>query len=104
MKVRSVVVSYANSVLNVTATKDKKAKGIRIRKPKEAEVGAGSIVSLTATQLICRPITKVKGDCGVSVVVDGVEREGVTLVRLSAHWEHSLNRTFSLAVTTNLLD
>ncbi len=100
VKVRSVMVSCADSVLNVTATKDKKTKGIRIRKPKEPEAG-GSIVSLTATQLICRPVTKVKAG-GVSVVVDGVEREGVSLVRLSANWEHTLNRTFSLAVTSTL--
>lgn len=96
------MISCANSVLNVTATKDKKAKGLRIRKPKEGEAGAGSIVSLTATQLICRPLTKIKGDGGFNVVVDGVEREGVSLVRLSAHWEHTLNRTFALAVTSSL--
>ncbi len=101
MKVRSVIVSCADSVLNVTATKDKKTKGIRIRKPKEPEAG-GSIVSLTATQLICRPVTKLKAEGGVSVAVDGVEREGVSLVRLSANWEHTLNRTFSLAITSTL--
>lgn len=95
------MVSCADSVLNVTATKDKKTKGIRIRKSKETETG-GSIVSLTATQLICRPVTKVKGEGGVNVVVDGVEREGVSLVRLSATWEHTQNRTFSLAVTSTL--
>lgn len=93
------MVSCAHSVLNVTAIKDKKVKGIRIRKSKDNDTG-GSIVSLTATQLVCRPVTK--SEC-VSVVVDGVEREGVSLVRLSATWEQTHNRTFSMAVT-NALD
>ena len=57
MKVRSVMVSCTGQVLNVTGiSRDKKGKGIRIRK-KEVDMG-GSIVSLTATQLVCRPSTK----------------------------------------------
>ena len=99
MKVRSVMVSYVDNILNVTATKEKKGKGIRIRKSKDSDAG-GSIVSLTTTQLICRPAGKAES---VMVVVDGVEREGVSLVRLQASWDLTPNRTFSLAVSSDTL-
>lgn len=98
VKVRSVIVSYVDNVLNVTATKDKKSKGIRIRKSKESDVG-GSIVSLTTTQLVCRPAGKAES---VSVMVDGVEREEVSLVKLQANWDLTPNRTFSMAVSSDV--
>lgn len=85
-------------MLNVTATKEKKGKGIRKRKPKETDTG-GSIVSLTATQLVCRPTNKSEN---MTVVVDGVEREGVSMVKLLASWEQTQNRTFSFALTSAL--
>ena len=97
MKVRSVIISCAHQVLNVTATKDKKGKSIRKRKPKED--AGGSIVSLTATQLVCRSVNK--GEC-LTAVVDGVEREGVSLVKLSALWEKTQIRTFNIAITSAL--
>ena len=97
VKVRSVIVSYVDSILNVTATKDKKTKGIRIRKSKDTE--AGSIVSLTTTQLTCRPAGKAES---MAVMVDGVEREGVSVVRLQAHWDLTPNKTFSIAVTSEV--
>jgi hypothetical protein len=84
-------------VLNVTATKEKKGKGIRIRKSKESETAGGSIVSLTATQLVCRPTNKSES---MTVVVDGVEREGVAVVKLLASWEHTQNKVFSFVLTT----
>lgn len=98
MKVRSILVSYVDNILNVTATKEKKNKGIRIRKPKESDTG-GSIVSLTTTQLLCRPVSKGES---VAVMVDGVEREGVSVVRLQANWDLTPNRTFSIAVTADV--
>ena len=85
-------------MLNVTATKDKKGKGIRIRKQKETDTG-GSIVSVTATQLVCRPTNKSES---MTVVVDGVEREGVSSVKLLAAWEQTQNKTFSFALTSAL--
>ncbi len=96
VKVRSVLVSYVNNILNVTATKEKKTKGIRIRKSKESD--AGSIVSLTTTQLVCRPVGK--GEI-MGVMVDGVEREGISMVRLQANWDLTPNTTFSIAVTAD---
>lgn len=98
MKVRSAIISCAHQVLNVTATKDKKGKSIRKRRPKESDSGA-SIVSLTATQLVCRSVNK--GEC-LTAVVDGVEREGVSLVKLSAMWEKTQIRTFNIAITSAL--
>ena len=100
VKVRSVIVSYVDNILNVTATKEKKGKGRRIRKSKDSDAG-GSIVSLTATQLICRPV--VKGE-SVVVTVDGVEREEVNLVRLQASWDLTPNGSFSMAVTSGVGD
>lgn len=98
VKVRSLIVSYVDNVLNVTASKDKK-KGIRLRKSKEND-GGGSIVSLTTSQLICRPVGK--ADQSVVVTVDGVEREGISLVRMQANWDLTPNRTFSIAVTSDV--
>ena len=98
VKVRSVIISYVDNVLNVTATKDKKSKGLRIRKPKESDTG-GSIVSLTTSQLICRPAGKADS---MPVMVDGVEREEVSLVKLKANWDLTPNRTFSIAVTSGV--
>ena len=83
-------------MLNVTAIKDKKVKGIRIRKPKDPEGPGGSIVSLSTCQLVCRPV-KGEGTTMV-VVVDGVEREGVGVVKLQAKCELRHNRIFSIAV------
>ena len=91
-----MIVSCAHQVLNVTATKEKKGKGIRIRKSKETDSG-GSIVSLTATQLVCRPTNKT--EC-MTVVVDGVEREGVAIVKLQARWEQTQNKTFSFVLAS----
>ena len=85
-------------MLNVTATKEKKGKGIRIRKPKEPDAG-GSIVSVTATQLVCRPSNKSES---MTVVVDGVEREGVSMVKLLASWELTQNKTFSFMLASAL--
>ncbi len=98
MKVRGVLVSYVDNILNVTATREKKGKGIRIRKSKEADSG-GSIVSLTTTQLTCRPTGKADS---MVVVVDGVERERVNVVKLQAGWDLTPNRTFSIAVTSGV--
>ena len=98
VKVRSIIVSCAHQVLNVTATKEKKGKGIRIRKPKETDTG-GSIVSLTATQLVCRPTNKSES---MTVMVDGVEREGVATLKLVAAWEQTQNKTFSFVLTSAL--
>ena len=99
MKVRSVLVSYVDNILNVTATKEKKNKCIRIRKPKESDTAWGSIVSLTTTQLLCRPVSKGES---MAVMVDGVEREGLSVVRLQANWDLTPNTTFSIAVTANV--
>ena len=98
VKVRSIIISCAHQVLNVTATKEKKGKGIRIRKPKDADTG-GSIVSVTATQLVCRPSNKSES---MTVVVDGVEREGVNSVKLLATWEQTQNKTFSFVLMSAL--
>ena len=84
-------------MLNVTAIKDKKGKGIRIRKSKDSEGPGGSIVSLNTSQLVCRPAGKAEGSA-MTVVVDGVEREGVGMVKMQANWELTQNRTFSIAV------
>ena len=97
VKVRSVMVSCMGQLLNVTAlTRDKKGK-IRIRK-KESD-GGGSIVSLTALHLVCRPLNKQET---VTVVVDGVEWEGVSVVRLEASWDPVL--TFPLATCSSMDD
>jgi len=97
LKVRSVMVSCTGQLLNVTAlSRDKKGK-IRIRK-KDSDAG-GSIVSLTVSQLVCRPVNKQET---VTVVVDGVEWEGVSVVRVGSSWEHSL--TFPLAVCSAVDD
>ena len=99
MKVRSIIVSCAHQVLNVTAAKEKKGKGIRIRKSKETDTAGGSIVSLTATQLVCRPTNKSES---MTVIMDGVEREGVAAVKLLATWEQTQNKIFSFVLTTAL--
>ena len=97
MKVRSVMVSCLGQLLNVTAlSRDKKGK-IRIRK-KESD-GGGSIVSLTALHLVCRPVNKQET---VTVVVDGVEWESVSVVRLEASWDPAL--TFPLATCSAVDD
>lgn len=98
VKVRSAIVSYIDNVLNVTASKEKKGRGRRIRKSKEGDAG-GSIVSLTTTQLICRPVVKTES---VVVVVDGVEREAVSVLRMQAKWDLTPNRTFSMAVSSGV--
>lgn len=98
VKVRSVLVSYVDNILNVTAAKEKKTKGIRIRKSKDSDAG-GSIVSLTTTQLVCRPVAKGES---MAVMVDGVEREGVSVLRIQASWDLTPNKTFSIAVTADV--
>lgn len=85
--------SYVDSMLNVTAIKDKKGKGILKRKTD----GGGSIISLNTSHMICRPTGKGEG-LVMGVVVDGVQIEGVGLVRLQASWDLTRNRTFSIAV------
>ena len=57
LKVQGVIVTLiAGPTLNVTATiRDKGKKSIRIRKTKESE---GTILSVTASQLVCRPSGK----------------------------------------------
>ncbi len=92
MKVRSVHVSYVDNILNVTALKDKKGKGILKRK---TDGPGGSIISLNVSHMICRP----KGEgLMMGVVVDGVQIEGVGLIKLQANWDQTGNKTFSMAV------
>lgn len=98
VKVRSVLISYVDNILHVTATKEKKTKGIRIRKPKETDTG-GSIVSLTSPQIVCRPVGKAES---IAVMVDGVEREGMNMVKLQADWDLTRNSTFCIAVTSDV--
>lgn len=59
LKVRCVTATCEGQALSVTTlSRDKRGKGIRIRKKeKEGETG-GSIVSLSTTQLLCRPSNK----------------------------------------------
>ena len=76
-------------------SRDKKGKGIRIRK-KEAD-----ITTFTASQLECRPTGKQES---VTVTVDGVEYAGVSIVRLSASWEQTVVRTFPITLSAPLED
>jgi len=92
--VRSVLVSYMENMLNVTAVKDKKGKGILKRK---TEAPGGSIISLNTSHMICRPTGKGEG-LVMGVVVDGVQIEGVGQVKLQANWNLTKNKTFSIAV------
>ena len=58
LKVRCVTATCGGQGLSVTTlSRDKRGKGLRIRKEKEGEAG-GSIVSLSTTQLLCRPSNK----------------------------------------------
>ena len=59
LKVRCVAAVCDGQGLSVTTlSRDKRGKGIRIRKKeKEGEAG-GSIVSLSTAQLLCRPSNK----------------------------------------------
>ena len=59
LKVRCVTAVCDEQGMSVTTlSRDKRGKGIRIRKKeKEGETG-GSIVSLSASQLLCRPSNK----------------------------------------------
>lgn len=114
--VRGVMVTViAGPMLNVTATmRDKGKKGIRIRRAKETE---GTILSLTALQLVCRPCgkqelltgeTRCYGDTIphpvlflLSAHIDGVEWSGLTSLRMSAQWEQSATTSVSLSVLKN---
>ncbi len=81
-------------VLNVTAmSRDRKGKGIRIRR-KETD-----ITTFTAAHLVCRPSGKQES---VTVMVDGVECEGVTGVKVTASWEQTANNTFPVALSSTL--
>ena len=58
LKVQYVTATCGGQGLSVTTlSRDKRGKGLRIRKEKEGEAG-GSIVSLSTTQLLCRPSNK----------------------------------------------
>ena len=92
------MVSYVDNMLNVTAIKDKKGKGILKRK---SDGPGGSIVSLNTSQMVCQPAGKGEGMV-MAVVVDGVQIEGVGLVKLQANWDMTKNRTFSIAVHVNM--
>ena len=96
-----MVTLIAGPTLNVTATmRDKTKKGIRIRKVKELE---GTILSLTASQLACKPSGKhlltgrVQSLCvrtcaltpPLPAYVDGLEWSGLSSLRLTAQWDQS---------------
>ena len=91
-----MIVSYVDNMLNVTAIKDKKGKGILKRK---SDGPGGSIVSLNTSQMVCRPAGKGEG---MVMAVVGVQIEGVGLVKLQANWDLTKNRTFSIAVHVNM--
>jgi hypothetical protein len=95
LKVRCVTAVCDEQGLSVTTlSRDKRGKGIRIRKKeKEGEAG-GSIVSLSASQLLCRPSNKQET---LSVVVDGVEWREVSSVRIVAN----VGRSVTLATTNS---
>ena len=79
-----MMVSYMDNMLNVTAIK---GKGILKHK---SDGPGGSIVSLNTSQMVCRPAGKGEGMV-MAVVVDGVQIEGVGLVKLQANWDLTKN-------------
>ena len=120
-----MVTLIAGPTLNVTATiRDKGKKGIRIRKTKESE---GTILSVTASQLVCRPSGKhlLTGWCLsmsvclsvpsyllslpsqillsslLSAYIDGLEWSSLSSLRLTAQWEQTAASSVPLSLIKN---
>ena len=55
----------------------------------------------STSMMICRPTGKGE-EMVMAVVVDGVQIEGLGLVKLLANWDLTKNRTFSIAVHVNM--
>jgi hypothetical protein len=86
LKVRCVVAACDGQGLNVTTiSRDKRGKGIRIRKKEKEGESGSSITSLSTSQLLCRPANK---QDSLSVVVDGVEWPDVSSLKITANTGH----------------
>ena len=59
LKVRCVTAVCDGQALSVTSlSRDKRGKGIRIRKKEKEGEGGTSIISLSTSQFLCRPANK----------------------------------------------